>query len=87
MGRVLVPLALLTTLATLASAGIEITSPAKGAKLKANDAIEVKWDFAGSGPSQDDLTTYQVFLCAGPQDPGNAVTVVSTWQRLGRSTC
>ncbi|KAF2442996.1 beta-1,6-glucan boisynthesis protein-like protein [Karstenula rhodostoma CBS 690.94] len=75
MGRLLAPLAVLTTLATLVSAGIKITSPSKGTTLKAGDAIEVKWDFAGSGPDADDLTTYQVFLCAGPNDPGNANTI------------
>ncbi|KAK7187934.1 hypothetical protein DPSP01_003176 [Paraphaeosphaeria sporulosa] len=75
MGRILVPLAMLTTLASLVSAGIEISKPAKGAVLTAGDAIEVKWDFAGSGPGETDLTTYQVFLCAGPNDPGNANTI------------
>lgn len=87
MGRLLAPLAVLTTLATLVSAGIDITSPEKGTTLTAGDAIDVKWDFAGSGPDADDLTTYQVFLCAGPNDPGNPNTIVSRRPRSGRPTC
>jgi hypothetical protein len=79
MGRLLAPLAVLTTLATLASAGLEIYGPKGGATLKAGDAIKVEWREAGSGPGVDDLTTYQVFLCAGPNDPGNPNTVVSAW--------
>lgn len=77
MGRVLAPLAVLSILTTLASAGIKITSPKAGATLKAGDAIKVEWDEAGSGPGLKDLTTYEVNLCAGPNDPANVNTIVS----------
>ncbi|KAL1592323.1 Cell wall synthesis protein kre9 precursor [Paraconiothyrium brasiliense] len=74
MGRLLAPLAVLSALTTLASAGLQITSPKAGDKLTAGDAIKVEWKEAGSGPSVDDLTTYQAFLCAGPNDPGSGNT-------------
>ncbi|KAF1976148.1 hypothetical protein BU23DRAFT_456520 [Bimuria novae-zelandiae CBS 107.79] len=68
MGRFLAPLAVLTALTTLASAGLQITKPEAGATLTGGDAISIEWKEAGNGPNMDDLTTYQVFLCAGTND-------------------
>lgn len=87
MGRILAPLAVLTALTTLASAGIHITSPKGGATLKAGDSIKVEWEEKGSGPGADDLTTYQLFLCAGPNDPSNVNTIVSGELPRGGRRC
>lgn len=76
MGRFLAPLTVLTAFATLAKAGIHFTSPKGGDKLTAGDAIKVEWEEKGSGPGPDDLTTYQLFLCAGPNDASDANTIV-----------
>lgn len=76
MGRFLAPLAVLTAFATLANAGIHFTSPKAGDTLEAGDAIKVEWEKKGSGPGPDDLTTYQLFLCAGPNDASDVNTIV-----------
>ncbi|KAJ4291949.1 Cell wall synthesis protein kre9 precursor [Kalmusia sp. IMI 367209] len=75
MGRLLAPLAVLAAFTTLASAGIQITSPKAGDKLTAGNALKVEWKEGGSGPDVADLTTYQVFLCAGPNNPGDTSTI------------
>jgi hypothetical protein len=59
------PLALLAALARLAAADVEFVSPKAGAKLVGGGAIEVEWKDSGDKPAIADLTTYELFLCAG----------------------
>ena len=78
---------MLTAFATLAKAGIHFTLPKAGDKLTAGDAIKVEWEEKGSGPGPDDLTTYQLFLCAGPNDASDANTIVGhTFLSVGGNT-
>lgn len=65
MARLLLPFATLAALLPLVSAGIKFKSPEAGAKLTAGTAIEVEWEDGGTGPSISDLSTYELFLCAG----------------------
>lgn len=74
MPRILAPLAVVTALVSLANAGIQFQKPAAGAKLTAGSAIEVTWKDGGDGPALSDLTTYELFLCAGGNDPDEIVS-------------
>jgi len=61
-------LALLAAITPFALADIEFTSPAAGAKLTGGGSINIEWKESGNSPSISDLTTYQLFLCAGGND-------------------
>lgn len=80
MGRFLAPLVALATFTSLAT-GIKITSPKGGDKFTAGNALEVKWDEGGTGPDIADLSTYEVYLCAGPNTPdaNTMVSAVALW--------
>ena len=74
MTRLILPLVAFAALAPLARAGISFTSPSAGAKLSAGNSITVNWQDGGDGPSTGDLTTYQLFLCAGGNSAGQNVS-------------
>ncbi|KAI9737005.1 MAG: hypothetical protein M1834_000594 [Cirrosporium novae-zelandiae] len=46
----------------------KITTPAAGASLTGGSTISIKWSDEGTAPSISDLSTYQLFLCAGSND-------------------
>jgi hypothetical protein len=83
MGRLLAPLAVFAAFATLAHAGITFTSPEAGDKLRAGSTIEVEWKEGGSGPKLSDLTTYELHLCAGGNDPS---TIVGAAESCGQGS-
>jgi hypothetical protein len=74
MGRVLAPLVACAALITLARAGIEFTKPEADDTLTAGQAISVAWKDGGGGPPLSDLTTFELFLCAGGNDKGTIVS-------------
>lgn len=75
MARIILPLAALSALAPLASAGVSFTSPKAGATLTAGSAIEVNWAEGGDGPKLTELLTYELFLCAGGNDAAAQVRI------------
>jgi hypothetical protein len=74
MARLMLPLAALVALVPFASAGIQFTSPEAGATLKAGTSIQVGWEEGGDGPKLTDLTTFELFLCAGGSKEGTFVS-------------
>jgi len=59
---------LLATLATLASLTLaypQLSSPAAGAQVPVTGGITATWTDNGDAPALADLSTYQLFLCAG----------------------
>ena len=72
-------LALLAAITPFTLADVEFTSPAAGATLTGGGSISIEWQDSGNAPSISDLTTYQLFLCAGGNDD---TTFVSTRRGL-----
>jgi len=66
-------LLLLAASAPFAFADVEFTTPAAGATLTAGGTIAVAWKDSGDAPSISDLSTYQLFLCAGGNDDDNFI--------------
>ncbi|KAI9815556.1 MAG: hypothetical protein M1827_002690 [Pycnora praestabilis] len=67
------PFIFLAALAPLAVADVEFTTPAAGASVAGGTTISVAWKDSGSAPSVSDLTSYQLFLCAGGNDASNFI--------------
>jgi hypothetical protein len=80
MARLIFSLAALVALAPFASAGISFKSPQAGATLTAGQSITIEWEDGGDGPAITDLTTYELFLCAGGNEAGTFVSVLLTCQ-------
>lgn len=59
---------LLAVLAPVSLATVEFTSPIAGATVAGGSTITVEWKDSGEAPSISDLTSYQLFLCAGGND-------------------
>jgi hypothetical protein len=78
MARLILPLAALMALAPFVSAGISFKSPKAGATLTAGQSVTIEWDDSGDGPAITDLTTYELFLCAGGSKAGTFVSVLFT---------
>ncbi|ORX98111.1 beta-1,6-glucan boisynthesis protein-like protein [Clohesyomyces aquaticus] len=70
------PLAFLAAV-TFVSADVEFTSPKAGATLTGGTAITVEWKDSGDSPAITDLTTYQLFLCAGGNEPGTFIDLLA----------
>ncbi|KAF2469640.1 beta-1,6-glucan boisynthesis protein-like protein [Lindgomyces ingoldianus] len=70
------PWALFTAL-NLVAADVQFTSPKAGDTLTGGTAIVVEWKDSGDAPSISDLTTYQLFLCAGGNDEASIVQLVA----------
>jgi hypothetical protein len=63
----------LTTLLPSVFADIRFTTPAGGETFTGGGSIQAAWSDSGDAPSISDLTTYQLFLCAGGNDDGTYV--------------
>ena len=61
-------LSLLALLAPHVLADVQFTSPDAGATSAGGKTLSVKWKDSGSDPPLKDLTSYQLFLCAGGND-------------------
>jgi len=73
----ILPLSLLATVFQFASADVQFTSPAAGATLPGGGAITITWQDSGSAPSISDLSTYQLFLCAGGNAAGTFIQLAA----------
>jgi len=59
---------LLTALLPSVYADVKFTSPAGGETFTGGGSIKIAWTDSEEAPSLSDLTTYQLFLCAGGND-------------------
>ncbi|KAL9101003.1 MAG: hypothetical protein Q9163_003688 [Psora crenata] len=50
-------------------ADIRFTSPAAGATIAGGRTLTIEWEDSGEDPPLSELTTYELFLCAGGNDP------------------
>ena len=66
-------LTLLLASAPLVFGDVKFTIPAAGASIAGGGTISVGWTDSGTAPSITDLSSYQLFLCAGGNDPTNFV--------------
>jgi hypothetical protein len=64
---------LLTALLPSVFADVKFTSPAGGETFSGGGSIKAAWMDSGDAPSISDLTTYQLFLCAGGNEEGTYV--------------
>ena len=58
-------------------ADVLFTSPSPGSVLDANRAISISWVESGFSPPISDLTSFQLFLCAGGNDASSIVQLVT----------
>ena len=65
--------AVLAWTASTAFADIRFLTPAAGATVQGAGALQVSWEDSGNEPALEDLTTYQLFLCAGGDDDSSIV--------------
>jgi hypothetical protein len=65
--------ALLLAVSSIVLADVKFTSPAPGDVVQGGGALTVKWTESGDSPSISDLSTYQLFLCAGGNDDASIV--------------
>lgn len=72
---ILRPLILLAATAPLAFADVKFTTPAAGATLDGT-TLSVEWTDSGTTPKLADLTSYQLFLCAGGNDDSSFVSAL-----------
>ncbi|KAF2455163.1 hypothetical protein BDY21DRAFT_387237 [Lineolata rhizophorae] len=68
---------LLLLLPRRAAADVKFTKPEAGATLRGGGALTVQWEDSGDAPAIDDLTTYQLFLCAGGNEEGSFIQLTS----------
>ena len=68
-------LSLLTTafLTSIVLADVQFTTPSAGAIIPGGGSLSIAWGESGSSPAISDLTTYQLFLCAGGNDEASIV--------------
>lgn len=66
--------ALLFTFLSIALADVEFTVPPAGATIRAGDVITAHWKDSGNGPRIAELTTYDLYLCAGGDTPDSYVS-------------
>lgn len=64
---------LFACLVSLIAADIKFLTPAAGDSVTGDGALSVKWQDSGADPPLDELTTYQLFLCAGGNDDATIV--------------
>jgi hypothetical protein len=75
--------ALHLTLFSTVFADVQFTTPAPGDVVTGGGALVVKWTESGASPSISDLSTYQLFLCAGGNDDADSIQLeVITTQGL-----
>ncbi|KIW05872.1 uncharacterized protein PV09_03072 [Verruconis gallopava] len=63
--------------AGFAIADVKFTSPAAGSSHAGGGSLQVTWEDSGTAPALSDLTTYQLFLCAGGNDASSIVQLAS----------
>lgn len=73
MMRLVILSVLLTAILPSVHADVKFTSPAGGETFPGGGSIKAAWTDSGAAPSISDLTTYQLFLCAGGNDPDTFV--------------
>ena len=66
-------LILFNTLNPFVFADVEFTQPKAGATLEGGSTITIKWEDSGDKPRIKDLTTYEIFLCAGGNEVADYV--------------
>ena len=66
-------LVLLAAIAPYTFADVQFTSPSAGAQETGGSTLKVAWKESGTGPKLSSFTTYQLFLCAGGNDPSSFV--------------
>ena len=57
----------------MALADVKFTSPSGGSSVTGGQPLKVQWKDSGDDPPLKDLQTYQLFLCAGGNDPDNFI--------------
>lgn len=72
----------LTALLPLVYADVKFTTPAAGASISGT-TINVAWADSGVSPPLSDLETYQLFLCAGGNDPSTIVSFPARYTSTG----
>ena len=60
-------------------ADVEFTQPKAGATLNGGSTVTIKWKDSGDKPEIDDLTNYEIFLCAGGNEEADYVS--NQWSR------
>ncbi|KAF1812087.1 putative beta-1,6-glucan boisynthesis protein [Eremomyces bilateralis CBS 781.70] len=68
-------LVLWTSLASAVLADITFVTPAPGSTIPVG-AVSMEWKDSGEAPALADLTTYEVFLCAGGNTDGTFIDLV-----------
>jgi hypothetical protein len=63
----------LLTVVSLCAADVKFTSPPAGATLDGGGVLTVEWEESGDEPSISDLSTFELFLCAGGNEEGSYV--------------
>ncbi|KAE9971081.1 hypothetical protein EG328_003769 [Venturia inaequalis] len=72
---------LLTSILPSVHADVKFTSPAGGETFTGGASIKAAWTDSGAAPSISDLTTYQLFLCAGGNDPNTFIQLASITEK------
>ncbi|TID23777.1 beta-1-6-glucan boisynthesis protein-like protein [Venturia nashicola] len=72
---------LLTSILPSVHADVKFTSPAGGETFTGGGSIKAAWTDSGTAPSISDLTTYQLFLCAGGNDPTAFIQLASITEK------
>ena len=70
-------LPLLAVMAPYAFADVQFTSPSAGATVAGGTTLDVEWEDSGDKPPISQMTTYELFLCAGGNDEDNFVCFTS----------
>jgi hypothetical protein len=70
------PLPLLAALISTTFADVKFTSPIAGHSYTGGGTLSITWADSGVAPSISDLTTYQLFLCAGGNDASSIVCYI-----------
>ncbi|KAF2836164.1 beta-1,6-glucan boisynthesis protein-like protein [Patellaria atrata CBS 101060] len=55
----------LLSYASLTLADVKFTKPKAGASILGGGSLSIEWEDSGDDPPLEDLSTYQLFLCAG----------------------
>ncbi len=77
---------LLVALVNLAIADVKFLSPAAGETLQGGSTITVEWEDSGDAPELSQLTSYQLFLCAGGNEEGTFVSAAGSSHASGELT-
>jgi hypothetical protein len=56
---------------------VSFTSPTAGSSFVGGGSIRVQWEDSDTAPALSDLTSYQLFLCAGGNDPSSIVQLTT----------